>query len=67
MYELLDALGGRASVALVKAMVAASRRIEKPRERLVVLGLAYIRFARRNPEDFLLLFGRIVSRRGSLA
>jgi hypothetical protein len=46
---------------------APAGRDTQPPERLVALGLAYIRFARENPQHFLLVFARLPSQRSSLA
>lgn len=37
-----------------------------PRQRMVEVGLAYVSFAHRNPEQFLLIFDRLPSGRSSL-
>jgi len=37
-----------------------------PAQRLVELGLAYVRFARENPQHFMLIFGQLPSRRTTL-
>jgi len=70
MYEffdnrdhLLDALVAEANEALVTALGAATQGVSDPVERLVGLGLAYIRFAQERPTDFLLLYGRRSARR----
>ena len=64
--QLLEELGAGASQALARALLVAARGAGGPQERLLAMGLAYVRFALRRPEDFLLLFGRVVSRRRSL-
>ena len=73
MYEFFDGrehlvatLGGEAGSRLARALGAATKEVADPVERLVRLGLAYIRFAQRHPADFMLLYGRL-SRRRSLA
>ena len=70
MYEFFDArehlvatLGGEASARLSRRLRAATRDTPDPVERLVRLGLAYIRFAQERPADFRLLFGRRSTRR----
>ena len=37
-----------------------------PTQRLVAIGLAYVRFAQQHPEDFMLIFSRLPSGRTSL-
>jgi AcrR family transcriptional regulator len=64
--DLVEHLGEEASARLARALVMAGRRAADPVDRLVTLGLGYIRFARRNPDDFLLLFSRRQARRRSL-
>jgi len=61
--QLLEELGTRASVALAGALARAARPCDEPGPRLVAMGLAYVGFALQNPEEFLLLFGRVVARR----
>ena len=70
MYEffdnrehLVDVLAGQANEALTSALRSAVQGTPDPIERLVRLGLAYIRFAEERPADFLLLFGRRSTRR----
>lgn len=70
MYEffdnrehLVDVLAGEANEALTFALRSAAQGVPDPIERLVRLGLAYIRFAQERPADFLLLFGRGSTRR----
>lgn len=70
MYEffdnrerLIDALAAEANEALVAALRGATQGAPDPVERLVELGLAYIRFAQEHTADFLLLYGRRSSRR----
>jgi AcrR family transcriptional regulator len=70
MYEffdtrehLVDTLAAEADAALADAMRRAAPEAPDPVERLVRLGLAYIRFAEQHPADFMLLFGRVSGRR----
>lgn len=70
MYEFFDTrehlvatLGGEAGARLSRALHASTRGVPDPLERLMRLGLAYIRFAKRNPADFMLLYGRLSKRR----
>jgi len=70
MYEffdnrehLVDVLAGEASEALASALRAATDGTQEPVERLVKLGLAYLRFAQERPMDFTLLFARRSTRR----
>jgi AcrR family transcriptional regulator len=65
--QLIEELGSEVSRALASAIAAAGRRADEPQGRLVAMGLAYVHFAVRHPQDFQLLFGRIVARRRSLA
>jgi len=73
MYEffdnrehLVDALADEACGALAAALRAAIAENTDAVERMVSLGLAYIRYAQARPADFMLLFGRR-SKRRSLA
>ena len=73
MYEffedrehLVATLGSATSARLSRSLRRATRDAADPVERLVRLGLAYIRFAKRHPADFMLLYGRL-SKRRSLA
>jgi AcrR family transcriptional regulator len=73
MYEffedrehLVTTIADEASARLARGLRYATRGDQDPVERLVRLGLAYIRFAKRHPADFILLYGRL-SRRRSLA
>jgi AcrR family transcriptional regulator len=61
--HLIDALVGQANGALTASLRAATHGVSDPVERLVGLGLAYIRFAQARTTDFLLLFGRRSARR----
>lgn len=70
MYEffdnrehLLDTLAAEANEALVTALRTATANVPDPVERMVRLGLAYISFAQKRPTDFMLLFGRLSTRR----
>ena len=64
--QLIATLGSEASVRLSRSLRTATRGAPDPVERLLRLGLAYIRFAKRHPADFMLLYGRL-SKRRSLA
>ena len=73
MYEFFDdrehlvaTLGSEASARLSRSLRTATRGVPDPVEQLLRLGLAYIRFAKRHPADFMLLYGRL-SKRRSLA
>ena len=61
--HLIDALVGEANEALAASLRAATHGVPDPAERLVELGLAYIRFAHARTRDFLLLYGRRAARR----
>ncbi len=74
MYELfeskealLDAMGAASSAAMSRSLRAAARGAASPPQRVVSVGLAYVRFARRSKDDFLSLFTRSRSPRRSLA
>jgi AcrR family transcriptional regulator len=54
------------SLAQLYAVLAHARPDLSPDERLVALGLTYIRFARENPQHFMLIFARLPSQRVSL-
>jgi AcrR family transcriptional regulator len=64
--DLLAAVAAESMGQLHAALVRAGRDTQ-PLERLVALGLAYVRFARENPQHFLLVFARLPSQRTSLA
>lgn len=65
--ELLGALASEAAGALAVCLRMEATRVRDPRDAVVALGLAYIRFAREHPEDFMLLFSRLPSKRRGLA
>jgi AcrR family transcriptional regulator len=54
------------SLAQLYAVLAHAGLDLPPAERLVALGLAYIRFAHQNPQHFMLIFARLPSQRVSL-
>jgi AcrR family transcriptional regulator len=64
--DLVAAVAEESMGQLYAALRRASRGTQPP-ERLVALGLAYVRFARENPQHFLLVFARLPSQRSSLA
>src|SRR5690349_18787753 len=64
--ELVAAVAGESLAQLHAALTRASRDTTPP-GRLIALGLAYVRFARENPQHFLLVFARLPSQRSSLA
>jgi AcrR family transcriptional regulator len=64
--DLVAAVAEESMGQLHAALVRAERDTQPP-ERLVALGLAYVRFARENPQHFLLVFARLPSQRSSLA
>jgi len=64
--ELVAAVAEESIGQLHAALMRASRGTQ-PSQRLVALGLAYVRFARENPQHFLLVFARLPSQRSSLA
>ncbi len=61
--HLVRELRLHASAALDRAVARSGARGRTTVERLVEMGLAYVRFARRHPEEFLLLFARASDRR----
>jgi len=65
-HSLLRALAEEAAARLFVALGATGPH-EADLPPLVRIGLAYLRFARQSPEDFLLLFARLPSRRRSSA
>jgi AcrR family transcriptional regulator len=64
--DLVAAVAGESMGQLHAALTRAGRDTQPP-ERLVALGLAYVRFACENPQHFLLVFARLPSQRSSLA
>lgn len=62
---ILAALAGEASARLSRALEGAVAKAGDPRDALIELALAYVRFASTHREDFLLLFSRTMSRRRS--
>lgn len=54
------------SLAQLQAYLSRAAGDLAPAQRLVALGLAYIRFARENPQHFMLIFTRLPSRRTTL-
>ena len=64
---ILGALAEEASTRLRKSLEQAVGAAPDPRSALVELGIAYVRFAKKHREDFLLLFSRLVSRRRGTA
>ena len=73
MYEFFEdrehflaTLGDEAGVRLSRSLRRAKQGAPDPIERLLRVGLAYIRFAKRHPADFMLQYGRL-SKRRSLA
>jgi AcrR family transcriptional regulator len=63
--EDLVAAVAEESLAQLYAVLAYAGRSLPPEERLVALGLAYIRFAHENPQHFMLIFARLPSQRVS--
>ncbi len=55
--ELLAALAEEGFTALARQMEEAGARAGNARERLLILGQAYVSFARSHPEHFRILFG----------
>jgi AcrR family transcriptional regulator len=63
--DLLQAVADESLAQLHAALSYAARDLP-PAERLIALGLAYVRFARDNPQHFMLIFARLPSQRTSL-
>ena len=63
--DLLRAVADESLAQLHAALSYAASRLP-PAERLIALGLAYVRFARDNPQHFMLIFARLPSQRTSL-
>lgn len=63
--DLVAAVAAEALEQLAAALRAVSADLN-PRQRLVEIGMAYVAFAHRSPEQFLLIFDRMPSGRSSL-
>jgi len=63
--ELVQAVANESLAQLHAALSHAARDLALT-ERLIALGLAYIRFAHDNPQHFMLIFARLPSQRISL-
>jgi AcrR family transcriptional regulator len=63
--DLVQAVANE-SLAQLYAALSYATRDRPPAERLIALGLAYVRFARANPQHFMLIFARLPSQRTSL-
>src|SRR5262249_4315829 len=61
---IVDALGREAAASLRRAL---DRAATGDRDALVQIGIAYVTWAKKHREDFLLLFDRMASKRRSLA
>jgi AcrR family transcriptional regulator len=64
---LVDAIAAEIAMSLRAALARAADSVRDPRSRLVGIGLAYVAWARRHAQDFMLLFARMPSKRRSLA
>ena len=64
---LVDAIAAEIAASLRAALARAADSHRDPRGRLVAIGLAYVAWARRHGQDFMLLFARMPSKRRSLA
>ncbi|MCC6216504.1 MAG: TetR/AcrR family transcriptional regulator [Polyangiaceae bacterium] len=65
-FESREALLAVLAAEVIGRLAARFGRVPEslaPRARLLRLGSAYLGFARENPEDYLLLFGRMASQR----
>ncbi len=74
LYEYFDSK--QAIVDAIAAELASSLRLEllraaeahrEPRAAPIAIGMAYVAWARKHPQDFMLLFARLPSKRRSLA
>jgi AcrR family transcriptional regulator len=63
--DLVQAVANESLAQLHAALSYATRDLP-PTERLIALGLAYVRFAHNNPQQFMLIFARLPSQRTSL-
>lgn len=63
--DLIQAVADE-SLAQLHASLSRAAAGLPPAQRLVELGLAYVRFARDNPQHFMLIFTRLPSRRTTL-
>ena len=61
--DLIASLAGEALEQLTRAMRQAARSSPVPAEALVALGMAYVRYAQKHREDFLLFFFSMESSR----
>jgi AcrR family transcriptional regulator len=64
---IIEAIAAEIAGSLRLALARAAEATREPRGRLVAIGLAYVAWARRHPQDFMLLFARMPSKRRSLA
>jgi AcrR family transcriptional regulator len=63
--DLVSAVAGE-SLAQLHAYLSHAAADRPPGQRLVELGLAYVRFAHANPQHFMLIFAQLPSRRTTL-
>jgi AcrR family transcriptional regulator len=72
LYEYFSGKDDLVAAVAAEALERLGRYLDRvptdlpPPERLVEIGLAYVAFARQNPEHFLLVFTRLPSARSSL-
>jgi len=64
--DLLAAVAQEGMERLRLALAQALEKSKRPADALEHLGLAYVQFAQEHPEDFLLLFARLRSKRRNL-
>jgi len=63
---IVDAVAAQVAGKLRAALERAGKEARGARAAVVALGIAYVAWARRHPQDFLLLFTRLGSKRRSL-
>lgn len=63
---IVDAIAGRIAASLRAVLRKHADEASDPRGALVAIGVGYVAWARRHPQDFMLLFGRMASKRGAL-
>ena len=63
---IIEAIAGQITGSLRVAMQRAVDGARDPRAGLVALGAGYVAWAKRHPQDFMLMFSRLPSKRRSL-
>ncbi|MCE9579999.1 MAG: TetR/AcrR family transcriptional regulator [Deltaproteobacteria bacterium] len=64
--EIVATIAGEIAASLRRALHEAATEAKDPRAALLAIGLAYVAWARKHPQDFLLMFSRLPSRRRAL-